>query len=202
MLCLKPIDTKFQKGIASMNTYARILWVWLMIGLPLLACCSPGHDLPLLPPTRDTTYQLGPGDRLAIKVLGADELAGEYTVQDDGTIRVLMIGEVAAAGATSGELESRIAQKLKTGRYITNPQVNVSVISYRPFYILGEVARPGGYPYASGMRVLSAVASAQGYTYRANQDYVIITRNGESKTADVLSSIQPDDIIRVPERYF
>src|SRR5207302_8049839 len=129
-------------------------------------------------------------------------LAGEYTVQDDGTIRLLMIGAVPAAGAASGELETRIAQKLKTGGYITDPQVNVSVVSYRPFYILGEVSRPGGYPYASGMRVLSAIAAAQGYTYRANQDFVIITRNGEEKRADVFSSIQPDDIIRVPERYF
>jgi polysaccharide export outer membrane protein len=90
---------------------------------------------------------------------------------------------------------------LKTGGYITEPQVNVSVVSYRPFYILGEVSRPGSYPYASGMRVLSAVAAAQGYTYRANQEYVIITRNGEDRRAGILLSIQPDDIIRVPERY-
>jgi polysaccharide export outer membrane protein len=173
-----------------------------MIALPLVACSSPGSDLSPLPTTPTTSsYHLGPGDRLGIKVLGADELAGEYTVQDDGTIRLLMIGAVPAVGATSGELETRIVQKLKTGGYITDPQVNVSVVSYRPFYILGEVTRPGGYPYASGMRVLSAVAAAQGYTYRANQDYVIITRDGEDKRADNLSSIQPDDIIRVPERY-
>jgi protein involved in polysaccharide export with SLBB domain len=186
-----------------MNTYVRIVWAGLMISLMFVACCSPGSDLPPLQPTPDTSsYHLGPGDRLGIRVLGADELAGEYTVQDDGTIRVLMIGEVPAAGATAGQLETRIAQKLKTGAYLTHPQVNVSVVSYRPFYILGEVSRPGGYPYASGMRVLSAVAAAQGYTYRANQDYVIVTRNGEEKRADVFSSIQPDDIIRVPERYF
>jgi polysaccharide biosynthesis/export protein len=113
-----------------------------------------------------------------------------------------MIGTVPAAGGSTEEIEGRIAQRLKTGRYITNPQVNVSVVSYRPFYILGEVTRPGGYPYASGMRVLSAVAAAQGYTYRANQDYVIITRNGEDKRADVFSSVRPDDIIRIPARYF
>jgi len=185
-----------------MSALIRIVCVWLMFGLPLVGCSS-SSDLPLLPTAPKTTpYQLGPGDTLAIKVLGADELTGNYIVQDDGTIRILMIGKVTAAGVTSEELESRIAQKLKTGRYLTNPQVNVSVASYRPFYILGEVAKPGAYPYASGMRVLSAVAAAQGYTYRANQDFVIVTRNGEDNRAEVFLSIQPDDIIRVPERYF
>ena len=186
-----------------MSRFVGIVWAGLLMGSLLLGCSSPGSNLPLLPAAPKTTpYQLGPGDTLAIKVLGADELAGNYIVQDDGTIRILMIGKVTAAGVTSEELESRIAQKLKTGGYLTNPQVNVSVASYRPFYILGEVARPGAYPYASGMRVLSAVAAAQGYTYRANQDFVIVTRNGEDNRADVFSSIQPDDIIRVPERYF
>jgi polysaccharide export outer membrane protein len=185
-----------------MRSFLRSVWAMLIVGFALVGCSSPGSDLPPLPATPNiSSYHLGAGDRLGIKVLGADELAGEYTVQDDGTIRLLMIGEVAAAGATSGELETRIAQKLKKGGYLTDPRANVSVISYRPFYILGEVARPGGYPYASGMRVLSAVAAAQGYTYRANQEFVIITRNGENKRADVFSSIQPDDIIRVPERY-
>jgi polysaccharide export outer membrane protein len=186
-----------------MAALAWIVWMGLVIGLPLVGCSSPGSDLPPLPRTPNiSSYQLGAGDRLTIRVLGADELGGEYIVQDDGTIRMLMIGKVSAAGDTSEQLEARIAQKLKTGGYLTDPQVNVSVMVYRSFYILGEVARPGGYPYASGMRVLSAVAAAQGYTYRANQDYVIITRNGEDKKADVFSSIQPDDIIRVPERYF
>jgi polysaccharide export outer membrane protein len=185
-----------------MRSFLRSVWAMLIVGFALVGCSSPGSDLPPLPATPNiSSYHLGAGDRLGIKVLGADELAGEYTVQDDGTIRLLMIGEVAAAGATSGELETRIAQQLKKGGYLTDPRANVSVISYRPFYILGEVARPGGYPYASGMRVLSAVAAAQGYTYRANQEFVIITRNGENKRADVFSSIQPDDIIRVPERY-
>jgi polysaccharide export outer membrane protein len=185
-----------------MSAHLRLICTMLIIGLSLLCCSSPGSDLPPLPATPNTSsYRLGAGERLGIKVLGADELAGEYTVQDDGTIRLLMIGEVPATDATATELEGRIAEKLKKGGYITNPQVNVSVITYRPFYILGEVSRPGSYPYASGMRVLSAVAAAQGYTYRANQEFVIITRNGENKKADVFSAIQPDDIIRVPERY-
>jgi len=193
----------FGKELANMRACLNLVCMMLTIGSSLVGCSSPGSDLPPLPAMANTSsYRLGAGERLSIKVLGADELAGDYTVQDDGTIRLLMVGEVAAAGATSGELEARIAQKLKKGGFITDPQVNVSVVAYRPFYILGEVSRPGSYPYASGMRVLSAVAAAQGYTYRANQEFVIITRNGENNRADAFSSIQPDDIIRVPERYF
>jgi polysaccharide biosynthesis/export protein len=199
--CSKPFRPTFGKEPSNMNKYLSFISIVLLIGLPL-GGCSSGSDLPPLPETPNVSaYHLGPGDRISLRVLGADELTGEYIVQDDGTIRVLMIGEVPAADATAQELEQRITFKLKTGHYITNPQVNISVVSYRPFYILGEVSAPGGYPYASGMRVLSAVAAAHGYTYRANQDYVIVTRNGEERKAGILSSIQPDDIIRVPERY-
>lgn len=174
----------------------------LIVVVLLLAGCSPGSDLPTLTAPEGLAYHLGAGDRVEIRVLGADELNGQYSVQDDGTVRMLMIGQVDAAGFTPEQLERKIEDKLKAGRYITQPHASVAVLIYRPFYILGEVSTPGGYPYASGMRVLSAVAAAHGYTYRANQNYVIITRNGEEKRADVFSAIQPDDIIRVPERYF
>jgi len=185
-----------------MNPYLRILLVALIALFPL-ADCSPGSDLPMLTIKPDvSSYHLGPGDRLEIKVLGADELAGQYSVQDDGTIRMLMIGEVSAAGFTPEQVQTKIEDKLKAGRYITQPHASVAVLSYRPFYILGEVASPGAYPYVSGMKVLSAVAAAHGYTYRANQDYVTLTRNGEDHRADIFAAIQPDDIIRIPERYF
>jgi len=167
------------------------------------ACSSPGSDLPVLSMTSAiSTYRLGPGDQLDINVLGADELKGRYPVQDDGTISMLLIGKVPAEGRTVDDLEQEISARLKKGSYVTKPETTISVVTYRPFYILGEVAKPGSYPYASGMRVLSAVAAAQGYTYRANQDYVIITRNGDNGKGLGLTPIQPDDIIRVPERYF
>jgi protein involved in polysaccharide export with SLBB domain len=186
-----------------MNSYLRMVWMVLAVVSPLGACSSPGSDLPMLPSTPEVSpYRLGPGDVLDLKVLGADELKGQYPVQDDGAISILLIGKVPAAGLTVGELEKKIAAKFIEGSILTNPGVGISVVTYRPFYILGEVARPGSYPYASGMRVLSAVAAAQGYTYRANQDYVIITRNGDDGKAVGLTPIQPADIIRVPERYF
>jgi polysaccharide export outer membrane protein len=186
-----------------MNHVARAALAAVTILLPLVGCSSPGSDLPPVPPAQSlSSYRLGSGDELDIKVLGATELNGRYIVQDDGTIRLLMIGKVPARGQTSEMLAENIAELLRSGRYITKPFVSVSVVLYRPFYILGEVVKPGAYAYASGMRVLSAVADAQGYTYRANQNFVVITRNGKDGRADVLSSIQPDDIIRVPERYF
>lgn len=184
-----------------MNPYARALWMAL-IAFCFLAGCSPGSGLPELTANPDVSYHLGPGDSLLVRVLGADELNGQYTVQDDGTIRMLLIGAVPAAGLTADQVQASIEVKLKAGRYLTQPHASVAILSYRPYYILGEVNGPGGYPYVSGMKVLSAVAAAHGYTYRANQKYVIITRNGEESKADIMSPIRPDDIIRVPERYF
>jgi polysaccharide biosynthesis/export protein len=184
-----------------MNPYLRIAWVALIACLPM-AGCSPGSDLPELAAKPEVSYHLGPGDSVLIRVLGADELNGQYTVQDDGTIRMLLIGSVPAAGLTPDQVQATIEEKLKAGRYLTQPRASVAILSYRPYYILGEVNGPGGYPYVSGMKVLSAVAAARGYTYRANQNYVIITRNGEEAKADITSSIRPDAIIRVPERYF
>jgi polysaccharide biosynthesis/export protein len=183
-----------------MNAYLRMVWVALITLLPV-AGCSSDSDLPMLSPDV-SSYRLGPGDRLEIRLLGADELNGQYSVQDDGTIRMLMAGDVPAAGFTPDQIQTKIEDKLKAGRYITQPRVNVAVSKYRPYFILGEVSGPGAYPYASGMKVLSAVAAGGGFTYRANQNFVIITRNGEDSRADVLSFIQPDDIIRVRERSF
>jgi|SRR5271170_1543048 len=186
-----------------MNPFPCMIWAALITFLSLTGCSSPGSDLPMLPRKPDiSSYHLGPGDTLAIKVLGADELAGQYSVQDDGTIRMLIVGEVSAAGFTPKQVQTEIEAKLLAGRYIKQPHASVAVLTYRPFYILGEVATPGSYPYSSGMKVLGAVAAAHGYTYRANENYVIITRNGRDSRADIMSSIQPDDIIRVPERYF
>lgn len=173
-----------------------------LLALSVVASCSPGRNLPEIASQPGASYRLGPGDTLLLKVLGADELNGTYTVQDDGTIRMLLIGAVPALGLTADQVQATIEQKLKAGRFLTEPHASVAIIGYRSYYILGEIGSPGGYPYVSGMKVLSAVAAAHGYTYRANENYVIITRNGEQRKADIMSPIRPDDIIRVPERYF
>lgn len=175
----------------------------LALALPI-AACSGGGSLPALTSNSQpelSTYTLGPGDQLSIKVVGADDLTGDYPVSDSGTVSFPMIGDVKAAGLTRAQLEKEIAAKLAQG-YIRNPQVNVAITKYRPFYIYGEVAKPGEYPYASGMRVVNAIATAGGFTYRANQDYVIVQRHGEKAKAQGGTPIEPDDVIEVPERLF
>jgi polysaccharide biosynthesis/export protein len=182
-----------------MHAYRRIIWVALLLAF---AGCSPSSGLPVLAAKPEiSAYRLGPGDRLQIRVLGADELNGQYSVQDDGTVRMLLAGAVPAAGFTPEQVQTKIEDALKAGRYLTQPGVSVVVMSYRPYFILGEVSGPGAYPYVNGMRVLSGVAAAGGYTYRADQNFVIITRNDEDYRADLMTFIQPDDIIRVYERY-
>jgi polysaccharide export outer membrane protein len=169
--------------------------------LAVAACSSPGSDAPVLTAKPEiSSYRLGPGDRLGVRVLGADELSGQYSVQDNGTIKMLMAGAVPATGLTPEQLQTKIEDALRAGRYIKEPRVTVAVLNYRPYFILGEVAQPGSYPYVSGMRVLSAVAAGGGYTYRADQNFVVISRNGEDHRADILTAVQPDDIIRVYER--
>ncbi len=186
-----------------MRPTIRSIFAAFALLIQLAACSSQGSGLPPLEATRtdEANYRLGPGDKLRIQVLGAEDLTGEYSVSDNGTISSPLIGEVKAAGLTRAQLEKSMATKLAQG-YIKDPKVSVTVVTYRPFYIIGEVAKPGEYPYASGMSVLSAVALAGGYTYRANQNYVVVTRNGEEHKAFGSTPIRPDDIIRVPERFF
>jgi polysaccharide biosynthesis/export protein len=186
----------------AMRSTIRIALAALAIVLPL-AACSQGSSLPPLEASKtdDANYRLGPGDKLHMQVLGAEDLTGDYTVGDNGTVSSPLIGDVKAAGLTRGQLERELERKLAQG-YLRNPKVSVTILAYRPFYIYGEVTKPGEYPYASGMRVMSAVATAGGFTYRANESYVVVTRDGKEHKAEPNTPIQPDDVIRVPERYF
>jgi protein involved in polysaccharide export with SLBB domain len=155
--------------------------------------------------TAPNSYRLGAGDQLRITVFGETELTGEYTVATDGRLTFPLVGEVPAAGLTPEQLSAAIADRLRGG-YLREPRVASSVISYRPFYILGEVENPGTYPYAANLDVLGAVAVAGGFTYRANQRRVRIRHLGsnEERTYDLSSpvSVQPGDTIRIGERWF
>src|SRR6185437_13736977 len=125
--------------------------------LVLVAGCAPGHGLPLLPPVATTTgYRLGPGDQVRIITFGEETLTGEFRVNDSGNIALPLVGAVHAAGLTSSELEAAVAAALRRGNLVRHPSVAVEVIAYRPFYVLGEVNKPGQYPYQPGMTVVTA----------------------------------------------
>ena len=175
----------------------------LLLVSPLVECASTGSNLPMLDASQTVVadYRLGPGDKINITVLGAQDISGDYTVSDNGTIGSPLVGEVTAAGLSSAQLAQAIVQKLAPA-VMKDPKVSIAVLAYRPFYIFGEVTKPGSYPYASGMRVLSAVATAGGFTYRAEENYVVVTRHGEDRKALPSMPVLPDDIIRIPERYF
>lgn len=149
-------------------------------------------------------YTLGAGDRVRITVYGHDDLSGEFVLDGNGNVALPLIRDVAASGRTPRELEQAITDRLQP-EYLRNPLVSVEVVTPRPFYILGEVGSPGGYPYSPGITVVKAAALAGGFTYRANTKKVRITREGGSEPierASLQSEVRPGDVIEVPERFF
>ncbi|MGP9813772.1 polysaccharide biosynthesis/export family protein [Rhodopseudomonas sp. NSM] len=151
------------------------------------------------------TYLLGPNDRIRLKVYGEPDISGEYEVDSGGQISVPLAGHVRAAGLTTKQLERSITSALAKG-IVRDPRVNVEVALYRPYYILGEVKKGGEYPYRLGLTVLDAVASAGGFTYRANENKVYLRRAGgtaeEVYPLDAPVAVFPGDNIRIPERFF
>ena len=157
------------------------------------------------PPSNSGTYILGPTDRVRVKVYGEPDVAGEYEVDATGYVSIPLAGRVKASGLTTRQLERSITSALSKG-IVRDPRVNVEIALYRPFYILGEVKKSGEYPYRVGMTVLDAIASAGGFTYRANENKVYLRRSGspveEIYPLDMPLLIYPGDNIRIPERFF
>jgi polysaccharide export outer membrane protein len=157
------------------------------------------------PTSAAASYVLGPNDRVRLKVYGEPDIAGEYEVDNNGNVSIPLAGHIRAAGLTTRQLERSIASALSKG-IVRDPRVNVEVALYRPYYILGEVKKGGEYPYRLGLTVMDAVASAGGFTYRANENKVYLRRSGagaeEVYALDAPVPIFPGDNIRIPERYF
>lgn len=172
----------------------------------LTGCAGPGAGLPPLPPVSGRRYVLGPGDKIRITTFGDRQLSGEFLVGDSGDVAVPLLGRVRAAGLTTGQLEGELAGALIRAGMFKQPSVTVEVSAYRPIFILGEVHKPGQYPYQAGMTVLTAVAIAGGFTYRAVESTYSIVRStnggpieGRARRQTLL---QPGDVVTVYERHF
>src|SRR5829696_8981650 len=176
----------------------------LLLGsaLSLGGCTHPPYGGEYLEIPTGSAYTLSSGDRLRIIVFGQDNLSNIYAVDGSGRISMPLIG---VAGQSTAQVEHAIAEKLKAG-YVREPKVTVEVDVYRPFFVLGEVATSGQFPYVNGMTAQTAVAIAGGFSPRAERDHVEITRQIGGKLVTgyvpVTYPLRPGDTVLVKERWF
>lgn len=189
-------DSMLRKLLAALIAFSM---------LSMTAVAGAQEAAPATAASSVSVYRLGPDDKVRINVYGEDALNAEYTVGSDGNISFPLIGMVPATGRTVSELQALITRQLAE-KAINDPKVSIDMVQYRPFYILGEVQNAGQYPYRTGMSVMAAVATAGGFTYRANEKTVMIQRFGETSEKSYRlgpqTIVQPGDTIRVKERFF
>ncbi len=151
-------------------------------------------------------YRLGAGDKIRVIVLQDTEFSGDYEVNGTGAISARVLGPIQVVGMSLQELEDTLRQRYQQGGYLVSPRISVELVAARPFYIVGEVTRPGQFPYVSCLRVIQAIAIAGGYTRRASKSNVTIKRyfsatvEEQYVTEDTL--VEPGDVLRIPERWF
>lgn len=154
----------------------------------------------------NSVYELGAGDLLSIQVFGESDLSfDEIRLTDAGTFSYPFLGEIRAKGLTSSEVEQLIIRGLK-GDYLIDPRVTVRILEYRPFFVNGEVKRPGGYPFKAGLTLRKAIALAGGFTERASRNKMHIIRDTDKSNAPIKASLDtnvyPGDIITIDESFF
>ena len=184
----------------------------MVVAVLALSGCADGStsvpQLPALgnPPGQETrVHRLGIGDKVKVVVFGEQELSGTFEIDSSGRIVMPLAGPVAAKGLDTGSLQAAISRRLAEG-YLKNPKVSVEVVSYRPIFVHGEVRNGGEFAFKNGLRVKDAIAVAGGYNYRANQSFVLLTREDDPREVRVdlptNMLVMPGDNIRVPERFF
>ncbi len=176
-----------------------------MISVILSGCATAAPPAPAFHEALNRAYSLDAGDRVRVTVFEQDNLSNTYIVDKAGYISMPLVGAVPARGQSTEEIERTIAAALRNG-YLRDPDVSVQVDQYRPFFIMGEITTGGQYSYVPGMTAQNAIAIAGGFTARADQRTVDITRqvNGQVITGRVLISdpILPGDTITIRERLF
>ncbi|MCT8973056.1 polysaccharide biosynthesis/export family protein [Microbaculum marinisediminis] len=171
----------------------------------LTGCANPPKVDERFVAALNAPYRLDSGDTLRIMVFDQPTLSNTYTVDNAGNISMPLIGDVTARGLTPQDLQSSLTSKLSAG-FLRNPSVSVQVDAYRPFFILGEVGNPGQFPYVAGLTARNAIAIGGGFTARANQTMVEISRNYNGTLVQARvpldHPIRPGDTVQVLERWF
>ena len=156
-------------------------------------------------PSGPDAYKLGPGDYILIRVFAEDDLSMDIRLNDTGTLSYPFLGELKVEGLSVKELEQLITRGLE-GAYLVSPEVTVSIKEYRPFYVHGEVLRPGGIPYQPGLTLERAIVLAGGFTERASRRNIKVIRSNEANSAaksiDLSDPIYAGDVITVHRSLF
>ncbi len=183
----------------------RLALVLMAVLAAVAGCAERGVIAERPVSTENEAYRLDTGDKLRIVVFGQPDLSGDFSVDSTGAVSMPLMPPIPARGYTTDEFEEVVAAELSR-TLLRNPNVSVQVMEFRPFFILGEVQKAGQYPYVNGMTVQSAVAIAGGFTYRADEDRIKITRNRGDRIVelgvDSTAPVMPGDTILVRERYF
>lgn len=177
----------------------KSIWRFLVLAMwPLWAAVASGQEVP-------ASYKLAQGDVLSINVFDEPDLSFDRVpITDTGTIPFPFVGDVQATGLTVSQVQSAIVAGLKPD-YLVDPKVTVSIAEYRPFYISGEVTKPGGIPYQPGLTLRQAITIAGGFTERASQTRFTVISGGdgnEPRRVDLNYEVQPGDTITVEESFF
>ena len=155
-------------------------------------------------------YELGAGDLISISVYDEPDLSiEEVRIGQSGSVSFPLLGEITVAGLSPEEFEDRIIAGLK-GPYLINPSVTVSVVEYRPFYVTGEVEKPGSYPFHPGLTIDKAISVAGGFTERASKskiyvihdDAPVASKDDKKISVELADVVKPGDVITVEQSFF
>jgi polysaccharide export outer membrane protein len=184
------------------SKFKRLALIATLLGA-LTGCGANSIDLPP-PPPENPVYRLAAGDKVSLQVFGQTDLSGQFDVTADGNLSLPLIGSVPASNRTLAEIKTDLQARLD--KFVVNPRFTLDVMTYRQIFVLGQVSRPGGFPFAAGMTVNQAIALAGGYTRRAITDKVMVTRLTDSGPKDFAIGPQdllaPGDTIDVQRRLF
>ena len=190
-----------RKGMAFLE-----LFVWLRVGLGLMMLCAASAAMSS---EDDSSYRMGPGDKIKVLVFGESDLSMETHVGESGLVSYPFLGELVVTGKTPLEFEREVASKLRDG-YLVNPEVTVTILEYRQFYVDGHVNSPGGYQFQPGMTVRKAISLAGGFGPRADRDKVYVVHGYEAadgsakkpRRIGIDEPIEPGDVITVERSFF
>ncbi len=191
-----------------MRTHARLLASIILASslcfVQLASAQSAIQASVSTPAEANSAYKLGPGDEVHIAVFNEPDLSVQQKISANGQISVPLIGDVAANGLSTEELSHALAERFQNG-FLRNPRVSVSVITYRPFYVIGEVNNPGAFPYTANLTIESAIATAGGFNHRASRNQVFVKHQGDmTEHAYPLTAavdLQPGDTIRIGQSF-